>query len=156
MFKFLKSLFKKEKKDVGFDLCYLIKKYEGCRLEAYKCPAGVWTIGYGTTIYISGQKVKQGDKITQEDADSLLKWYCSHIVLPKGQFGVNQKIALYSLIYNIGQGAFNRSKCKKAIESMDWKTAKKEWTWTTANGKELKGLVKRRNEEKELFFKGLI
>lgn len=156
MFKFIEKLFKKEKKEVGFDLYYLIKKYENCKLEAYLCPAGVPTIGWGTTIYMSKQKVKLGDKITQEDADSLLNWYCSHIKLPKGQFGVNQKIALYSLIYNIGQMAFDKSKCKKAIEAEDWKTAKKEWTWTTANGKELAGLVKRRNEEKELFFNGLI
>lgn len=155
MLDWVKRLFKREK-DVGFDLCYLIKKYEGCKLEAYRCPAQVWTIGYGTTIYMSGQRVKEGDKITQEDADSLLLWYCSHIKLPKGQFGCNQKIALYSLIYNIGQTAFDKSKCKKAIEAMDWKTAYKEWTWTTAKGVELKGLVKRRKEEKELFFDGLI
>lgn len=154
MFGWLKKLFRGE--EVGFDLCWLIKKYEGCRLTAYKCPAGVWTIGWGTTIYMSGQRVREGDTITQEDADSLLLWYCSHIVLPKGQLTTNQKVALYSLIYNIGQGAFDKSKCKKAIEAMDWKTAYKEWTWTTSKGVELKGLVKRRNDEKELFFKGLL
>ena len=157
MFGFFKRLFTKtEAEKVGFDLFYLIKKYEKCKLEAYLCPAGVPTIGWGTTIYMNGRKVKLGDKITQEEADNLLFWFCSHIVLPKGQFGVNQKIALYSLIYNIGQGAFDRSKCKKAIEKQDWRTAYKEWTWTKANGKELKGLVKRRNEEKTLFFEGLI
>lgn len=154
MFDWLKKLFRS--KEVGFDLCWLIKKYEGCKLTAYRCPAGVWTIGWGTTIYMSGQKVREGDKITQEDADSLLFWYCSHIILPKGQLTTNQKIALYSLIYNIGQYAFDRSKCKRAIEAQDWKTAYKEWTWTTSKGVELKGLVKRRNEEKELFFEGLI
>ena len=154
MIEWLKKLF--GRKEVGFDLCYLIKKYEGCRLEAYRCPAGLWTIGWGSTFYVSGQKVKQGDKITQEDADSLLMWYCSHIKLPNIQLTTNQKIALYSLIYNIGQAAFDKSKCKKAIEEHDWRTAYKEWTWTTAKGVELKGLVKRRNDEKELFFEGLV
>ena len=53
----------------------LIKKYEGCRLTAYKCPAGVWTIGYGTTVYPSGKPVKSGDKCTKAEAESLLNWY---------------------------------------------------------------------------------
>ena len=47
----------------------LIKRFEGCRLKAYKCPAGVWTIGYGHT---SG--VKQGDTISQQQADSWLRY----------------------------------------------------------------------------------
>ena len=49
----------------------LIKKFEGCRLKAYKCPAGIWTIGYGNTFYEDGMKVKEGDVITQERAESL-------------------------------------------------------------------------------------
>ena len=48
----------------------LIKKYEGCKLTAYKCPAGVWTIGWGSTIYPSGQPVKSGDKITFTNNES--------------------------------------------------------------------------------------
>lgn len=135
----------------------LIKKYEGCKLEAYQCPAGVWTIGYGTTFYPDGKKVKEGDVCTKEDAENYLTWYCTtQIKLPKGVFVYNQKEALYSLIYNIGQNAFDKSKCKKAIEAEDWKTAYKNWDWISAGGKVLKGLVNRRNDEKELFFKGLI
>lgn len=135
----------------------LIKKYEGLRLKAYKCPAQVWTIGFGTTIYPDGTKVKEGDTCTKEEAEGLLLWYCTtKIKLPKGTFTNNQKEALYSLIYNIGQGAFDKSKCKKAIEAQDWKTAYDNWDWTRANGKVLKGLVNRRNEEKQLFFEGLV
>lgn len=135
----------------------LIKKYERLRLKAYKCPAGVWTIGYGTTFYPSGEKVKDGDTCTKEEADGLLLWYCTtKIKLPKGVFNENQKEALYSLLYNIGQIAFDKSKCKKAIEAEDWQTAYDNWDWIKANGKVLKGLVNRRNEEKELFFKGLL
>lgn len=135
----------------------LIKKYEGCRLKAYKCPAGVWTIGWGTTVYPDGSKVKEGDTCTQEVADGLLLWYCTtKIKLPKEIYLYNQKEALYSLIYNIGQGAFDRSKCKKAIEARDWKTAYLEWDWDSVGGKKLAGLVKRRADEKALFFKGLL
>lgn len=131
----------------------LIKKYESCELKAYKCPAGVWTIGYGNTFYPDGSKVKEGDTCTQKEADGLLLWYCTtKIKLPKGEFTENQKQALYSLIYNIGQGAFDKSKCKKAIENKDWETAKNNWDWIFAGGKVLKGLINRRNEEKELFF----
>lgn len=155
MFDFIKKLFKKEGK-VDFDYLWLIKQSEQCRLTAYKCPAGVWTIGWGTTIYMTGQRVRQGDKITQEEADNLLYWYCSHIKFPQGQFGCNQKVALYSVIYNTGQDGFDKSKCRKAIERQDWETAFKEWNWTKSNGKELKGLVTRRKQERELFFTGLV
>ena len=134
----------------------LITKYEGFRENAYKCPAGVWTIGYGTTFYPDGSKVKEGDKITEAKALELVNWYCdAYIFLPSGDFNDNQKEALYSLIYNIGQRAFNSSKCRRAIEAKDWKTAYENWNWVSANGKVLKGLVRRRDEEKKLFFEGL-
>ena len=130
----------------------LIKKYEGCRLTAYKCPAGVWTIGYGATVYPSGQPVKSTDKCTQAEADSLLDWYCKNkIVLPDG-LTKNQKEALQCLIYNIGQGAFDRSSLKKAIIAKDWKAVYKNWDWVTAGGQFMKGLAKRRADELLLFF----
>ena len=130
----------------------LIKKYEGCRLNAYKCPAGVATIGYGTTIYPSGKPVKMGDKITKEEAESLLAWYVKEkIKLPAG-LTKNQQQALYSLIYNIGQGAFDKSSLKKAIIAKDWKAVYKNWDWVTAGGQFLNGLAKRRAEELLLFF----
>lgn len=130
----------------------LIKKYEGCRLTAYKCPAGIWTIGYGTTVYPNGQPVKRGDKCTQDEADSLLEWYVKNkIQLPSG-INANQTAALQSLIYNIGQGAFDRSSLKKAIVAKDWKAVWKNWDWVTGGGKFLNGLAKRRAEELMLFF----
>ena len=130
----------------------LIKKYEGCRLTAYKCPAGIWTIGYGTTVYPNGQPVKRGDKCTQAEADSLLDWYVKNkIQLPSG-INKNQASALQSLIYNIGQGAFDGSSLKKAIVAKDWKAVWKNWDWVTGGGKFLNGLAKRRAEELMLFF----
>lgn len=130
----------------------LIKKHEGCRLTAYKCPAGIWTIGYGTTVYPNGQPVKRGDKCTQAEADSLLEWYVKNkIQLPSG-INKNQTAALQSLIYNIGQGAFDRSSLKQAIVAKDWKAVWKNWDWVTGGGKFLNGLAKRRAEELMLFF----
>ncbi len=130
----------------------LIKKYEGCKLTAYKCPAGVWTIGWGSTTYPNGQPVKSGDKITQAEADSLLDWYVkTKIKVPSG-LTKNQTEALQSLIYNIGQGAFDRSSLKKAIIAQDWKMVYKNWDWVTGGGKFLKGLAKRRAEELLMFF----
>lgn len=130
----------------------LIKKYEGCRLTAYKCPAGVWTIGYGTTTYPDGTPVKEGDHCTKDEAEVYLTYYVkSKIRIPRG-LTRNQADALTSLIYNIGQGAFDRSSLKKAIEAKDWKTVYKNWDWVTAGGQFLKGLAKRRAEELLMFF----
>jgi lysozyme len=135
----------------------LIKQFEGCELTAYYCPAGKLTIGYGNTFYKDGSPIKEGDTITKAEAEDLLSWYCrEHIKLPKGEWNLKQKQALYSLIYNIGQSAFDRSKCKKVIEKQEWAEAYKQWDWTKANGKELKGLVRRRNAEKKLFFDEIV
>lgn len=135
----------------------LIKEFEGFREKAYKCPAGIWTIGYGSTFYEDGAKVAEGDTITKEKAENLVKWYCENkITLPHGDFSENQKEALFSLIYNIGQAAFNKSNCKKFIEEKNWKKAYESWDWVKAGGEVLSGLVKRRNKERKLFFEGLL
>lgn len=134
----------------------LIKKYEGLSLKPYKCPAGIWTIGYGTTVYPNGNKVKPTDEpITKDTASALLLNYVINEILPKIEdlhLTDNQNKALVSLIYNIGWSAFAKSKCYKAIKTQDWETAFKNWDWIKGGGKVLKGLVKRRAEEMALFF----
>ena len=132
----------------------LLKEFEGFRGVAYKCPAGQWTIGYGSTMYKDGGMVQPGDTITQEEAEELVEYYCEHYIkYPKGNFTQDQKEALCSLIYNIGQTNFDRSTLKKRIEAEDWKQAHYEWNrWTRANGRVLPGLVKRREAECKLFF----
>ena len=156
MIKLLKNLFKREEKEVEYDIFYLIKKYEGFSNTAYKCPAGIYTIGYGSTYYQDGTKVKKGDVITVKEAENLLAWYClNEITLPKGTFNPKQKMALFSIYYNVGS-SFSKSKCCKAIENEEWETAFKDWNWVKAGGKVLKGLQKRRKEERALFFDGLI
>ena len=131
----------------------LIKEQEGFRRHAYKCAAGVWTIGYGTTIYPDGTRVKQGDTISIEKAEEYLRHYCeTQIQLPEGDFNDKQKEALCSLIYNIGQPAFNRSSVKKAIEEGRTQDIEKHWkAWNKAGGRILAGLVERRNKEYKLF-----
>lgn len=136
----------------------LIEKFEGFSEKAYICPAGKATIGFGSTFYEDGTPVKLTDKpITKERARELVRWYCENKVdYPRDDLNDNQKQAICSLLFNIGQGAFDRSKCKRAIVSGNWESAYKEWDWISANGKILKGLVLRREEEKKLFFEGLI
>lgn len=133
----------------------IIKKYEGLSLKAYKCPAGIFTIGYGTTVYPDGTKVKEGDVITKEKAEALLLDYVINKIMPNIRdlhLSDNQETALCSLIYNIGWSAFAKSKCYKAIKTKDWETVFKNWDWCKGGGKFLLGLAKRRAEEMALFF----
>lgn len=136
----------------------LIKKYEGLSLKAYKCPAGVWTIGYGTTVYPDGKPVKMGDTITKDEATALLLDYVINQILPHiRDLGLtsNQEAAVCSLIYNIGWSAFAKSKCYKGIKNKDWELVFANWDWIKGGGKVLKGLVKRREEERFLFFQDI-
>lgn len=137
----------------------LIEKYEGFRSQAYKCPAGVYTIGFGSTTYADGKPVKKGDEISKETAEGLLINYLDKNVRPYlSELGLTkdtQIAAVESLIYNIGWPAFSKSKCCKAIKEKDWETVFKNWDWCKASGKFLVGLAKRRAEELSLFFKDL-
>lgn len=131
----------------------VIKKFEGYRSKAYKCSAGKWTIGYGTTLYKDGTAVKEGDTIDEKTAEDLLQYHLQHrINLPEGNFTDSQRTALYSLIYNIGQSAFDRSKLRKAIERGDDQEIFRNWDWIKADGKVVRGLVKRRAQELALYF----
>ena len=136
----------------------LIKKFEGCKLKAYKCPAGVWTIGYGHTY-----EVKKTDVITQEQADAFLREDVQRIInflnSLKLRLNPNQMRALVSFCYNVGQGNFMKSTLFKylAVNNQDHRIYNEflRWTKTTVNGKkvELDGLVKRRKQEADLYFK---
>ena len=132
----------------------LIKQFEGCALSAYKCPAGVWTIGYGHT-----KDVKQGMKITTNQATSLLKEdlatyenYVNKYV--KVKLNQNQFDALVSFTFNCGGGALKSSTLLKKLNKADYTGAANELLrWNKANGKILAGLTRRRKAEKALFLK---
>lgn len=135
----------------------LIEKYEGFRAQAYKCPAGVWTVGYGTTVYPDGTPVKKGDTVTKAKAEAYLVDYLNKKVRPylKGlKLKPSQQAAIESIVYNVGNGFF-RSKCFTAIKEKDWGTVYNNWDWIKGGGKVLPGLIKRRSEELYLFFKDL-
>lgn len=133
----------------------LVKKFEGLRLTAYKCPADVWTIGYGHT----GKDVVQGLKWTQAQADAALMddmavALCDVRKKVTRQLNDNQLAALVSFVFNLGGGAFGGSTLLKKINSGDIAGAGKEFgKWINAGGKPLPGLVKRRSAEAELWGK---
>ena len=133
----------------------LIKKFEGCRLTAYKCPSNVLTIGYGHT----GSDVYIGKRITQEEADKLfsmdLKIHENNVnKLVKVSLTQNQFDALVSFEFNIGYGQFSKSTLLKLLNEKKYKESAEQFErWVYSNGKVLQGLVKRRTEEKNLFLK---
>lgn len=130
----------------------LIKTFEGLRLEAYKCPAGVWTIGYGHT-----KSVRKGTKITQAEADELLledvAWVKNTVdSAVKVELSANQVSALYSFVYNVGAGAFRSSTLLRKLNQGDYTAATGQFKrWNKGGGKVLKGLVRRRAAEAKLF-----
>jgi lysozyme len=138
----------------------LIKKFEGCVLKAYKCPAGIWTIGYGNTFYEDGMKVKEGDVITQARAEELAKFIIDQFAVTIAPFILqplndNQFSACVSLAYNIGTGGFKKSSVFKKlnINPNDPTIADSFRLWNKGGGKVLAGLVKRREAEIQLYFK---
>lgn len=137
----------------------LIKTFEGCLLNAYLCPAKVWTIGYGSTQYLDGKPVKQGDKITQQQAEELLidtvNIFAEGVSkLIKVELNDNQFSALVSFAFNLGIGNLQKSALlKKVNENPNNHMIRTEFAkWNRAGGKVLNGLTRRRNAESQLYF----
>jgi GH24 family phage-related lysozyme (muramidase) len=128
----------------------LIKQFEGCRLTAYKCPAGVWTIGYGHTA-----GVKQGQKITQQQADTYLAQdltvYEKHVNDLKLNLNQNQFDALVSFCYNCGAGNLRTLVRNRTLPQI----ADALLLYNKGAGVVLAGLVRRRKAERELFLGGV-
>lgn len=128
----------------------LIKKFEGLRLKAYKCAAGVWTIGYGHT-----KGVKEGDVITEKEAEALLQEdldkFIDHVryydETYNYNFNENEFSALVSFAFNIGtlRGITNGGKRTK------FQIGSKFNAYVYAGGKKLNGLIKRRAAEYNLY-----
>jgi len=139
----------------------LIKLFEGYKPKAYLCPAGVPTIGFGSTMYTDGRKIKLGDTINEQQGNELLMWELKNksIALQGLSLNQNQFDSCLSFIYNLGIGAFNKSTLrKKILINPNDKTIKDEflkWNKARVNGQltELKGLTRRRIAEADLYFR---
>ena len=137
----------------------IIRKYEGLRLRAYICPSGLPTIGYGATFYENGSRVQMGDVITIDRADKLLhlqvKLFADEVKrIVKSELDENQLGALTSFCFNVGGARFASSTlAKKANANPSDPTIRAEFMrWTRGGGKVLAGLVKRREEEANLYY----
>lgn len=130
----------------------IIKKWEGLYLEAYLCPANVWTIGYGHT-----KTAVPGMRITESEAEDLLRqdmeWVEEAVnrlvAVPLTQ---NQYDALCSFTFNVGAGALGKSTLLKKLNAGDYAGAANEFPrWNRGGGRVLRGLVNRRADEQALF-----
>lgn len=129
----------------------LIRRFEGLRLVAYLCPAGVWTVGYGST----GPDVKPGVKWTKEQAEQRMQEQA------QGFAGAAQKLcprlylsepektsAIADFAYNLGATRLAGSTLRKKVNAGDWPAAQKELRkWVYGGGVKLPGLVARREVE---------
>jgi len=139
--------------DIAAALC---KQFEGFKGKPYLCPAGIPTIGYGSTYYADGRKVTLNDQpMSEPDASVLLLQELQHTYLP----GVLRNCpvlltdekkcnAIVDFAYNLGTGRLQTSTLKRKINAQDWDGAKEQLLlWTKGGGRVLPGLLKRRNAE---------
>lgn len=131
----------------------LIRKHEGLRLEAYRCPSGVLTIGYGHT-----RGVTAGMRITQQEADRMLDEDLTEAERTVNghnlKINQNQFDALVSFVFNLGSGNFNSSTLLKCIKAnpANVNIRYEFGRWIRSNGKPLAGLAARRKDEAALYF----
>lgn len=145
--------------DLAAELC---RRFEGFSSKPYICPAGVATIGYGSTYYPDGAKVTMADlPITREQAEAMLLHELNTTYAPGvvRQCPILFAIAIQSrdwrkinaiidFVYNLGVGRLQTSTLKRKINAQDWEGAKEQlMLWVRGGGKVLPGLVKRRQAE---------
>lgn len=134
----------------------LIKSFEGLKLQAYLCPANVPTIGYGSTKGLTRNDLGR-KTITEAEATRLLledvaRFEKAVDKLVKVKLTENQRGALVSFTYNLGEGNFGSSTLLKKVNAGDFKAAQSEFAkWDKAGGKVLAGLTRRRAAEAKLF-----
>ena len=132
----------------------LLRHFEGCRLEAYKCAAGIWTIGVGHT----GPYVVEGLRISDVQAEEFLKQdlkifedaVTTHVKVPLNN---NQFDALVCFVFNVGCNAFFSSSLLKLLnDGADKRIVAAEFQrWNKVDGKMIEGLTRRRRAESDLF-----
>jgi lysozyme len=136
----------------------IIKAFEGWSSKPYKCPAGVPTIGYGSTHGMYGEKItmshlhidkEEGEVLLLKELEGVYRAIQAYVKVPLTN---NQYSALCSFIYNVGSGNFRASTLLRLLNYGDYEGAAMEFPkWRMAAGKILKGLIKRRKFEQELF-----
>lgn len=150
----------------------IIKKFEGLRLTAYRCSAGVPTIGYGSTFYPDGRKVKMGDTLRDEaHANKLLEAVIEKSFLPYmykiptwSKMNENQQLAVLSFAFNLGAHFYNSNNFNSITRLLSDVSLWKDRTevqrvfklYSKAGGKTLKGLLTRRIAEASLFLKPVV
>jgi GH24 family phage-related lysozyme (muramidase) len=154
-----------KQQDIGAAL-KLIQDFEGCHLDAYKCPAGAWTIGWGNTRYQDGRPVKQGDSINRTEADMMLRQEVDRItekLRATVPFWValanHQKCALISFAYNLGSGFYGApgfETISKRLKDKDWgKVPEAMMLYRNPGSNFEAGLKRRREAEGKLWGQGV-
>lgn len=137
----------------------LIKRWEGCRLTAYLCPANVWTIGVGHTAAMGDPSPVSGMRITEAEADAILRRDLAKIerdVDAAVAVHLNQRQfdTLVSFVFNVGIGAFRKSTLLKKLNATDYDAVPSElMKWNRAGGRVMPGLTNRRKAEAD-FWRG--
>lgn len=134
----------------------LVAGFEGCRLVAYRCPAGVWTVGYGTT----GPEIHEGTVWTQAQADARLdadlRRFASAVLdMAAVDLEPHELAALTSFAFNVGPGHLRASTLLRKLNAGDRQGAAAEFArWNQSGGRVLPGLARRRTAERRLFLSG--
>ena len=130
----------------------LIKKFEGCRLESYRCSANVLTIGYGHTGGVQENDVisqPEADKLLEEDIAKFEKYVNDNVIVELNQ---SQFDALVAWTFNLGVGNLRQSTMLRKLNEGDYQSVPSEMNrWNKAGGKTLDGLIRRRKAEGLLF-----
>ena len=145
----------------------LICHFESFQAEAYKCPAGVWTIGYGSTRYADGHRVQAGERITEPEAlrlfSATLGVYEQAVDrITRDDIQQHQFDALVSLCYNIGEPNLKKSSIVRSVNAYEQNQAviaELFGRWNKAKNRsgqfvELPGLTRRRRSEARLYNTG--
>ena len=136
----------------------LMRRFEGFYSRPYICPAGVPTIGYGSTYYENGVRVTLTDEpVSKDRAEALLLWAVKTVYLPQvirlcpGLNDADKLAAIIDFTYNLGGSNLRVSTLRRKINEQKWEEAKLELLkWVRGGGRVLKGLVIRRTAESEL------
>ena len=142
----------------------LCRKFEGCYPRPYLCPAGIPTVGYGSTSYEDGTRVTLADPpINQERAEALLLWTIKNRYLPQvlrlcpSLPDPEKAAALIDFTYNLGAGQLKASNLRKRVNAQDWDAVPFELRkWVKGGGRILRGLVVRREAEVALVEQGAV